>query len=395
MSAAIAIQTTQQTTPMTLAHPRQRTPKAAAQRGRQQQPRERRVERIPAAPEQALAKLGELLNAATSEADGLAWISAHAGTWPLLSSAQEITLARRVRRGDAQAREQMILCNLRLVLAMAIQMRLLSGHLEVCDLAQEGFIGLMRAIERFDPQRGWKLSTYATWWIAQAMQRATADTGYPIRLPVYLYHRRRILVRLRGQMIAELQREPTMDELADAYNERGSSKQRTTGDEVALLLVVQQPLTSLQVTILREARAEEETGHRRVGDQVSDERADTAFEVVEATADGGWLLEVARYALRAPHDATEAQQRTAARNLHIFLSRALHPEIAMETLGRQYGITRERVRQIEEKANKQVRAAVIACGGTPVDYHAEEPIAPPKHKRGRRPKAAATKAEAQ
>lgn len=395
MSAAIAIQTMQTIPPIppiqratgsaprspkVMAAAKQRA-KSAAQGSQQVE----RVEPIPQVSSETLAELTRLVEAATATGDGLAWIAAHAGTWSLLSAQEELALARRAGRGDRQAREELTLRNLRLVLHIALRMQRYSGALEVCDLAQEGVIGLMRAIGKFNPDRGYRLSTYVTWWITQAMQRAVADTGRTIRLPVYLYHQRRILLRLSGELVEELHREPTMDELAAAFNARPNRRgelreagRRLTGEDVALVLLAGMPVTSLQASVdpsdpQSAADAAIRPAHKRIGDLVADERASAAYESVDAQAQSSWLLQVAQEALAG----------CSKRDREIFFSRALHPEIALETLGRRYHITRERTRQIEEATNARVRSALIAIGAGPAGYVAETPA--PKRRPGRQP----------
>jgi RNA polymerase primary sigma factor len=134
--------------------------------------------------------------------------------YPLLSAREEAELAKRVERGDVQARDRMVLCNLRLVVFIA--RRYLGQGLPLDDLVQEGVLGLTRAVGKFDYRKGLKFSTYATWWIRQACQRALANQSRTIRLPVHVEDRRRRLSRARDEHLRRHRREPRLDELADA-----------------------------------------------------------------------------------------------------------------------------------------------------------------------------------
>jgi RNA polymerase primary sigma factor len=147
-------------------------------------------------------------------ADGLKLYLQEIGRHRLLSPAEEVQLAKRIERGDAQAKERMINANLRLVVSVAKHYQ---GHgMPLLDLIQEGTIGLMRASEKFDWRRGTKFSTYATWWIRQAIDRAVLNQADPIRIPVHVHERRRRLARVRQELALELEREPSLAEVAGA-----------------------------------------------------------------------------------------------------------------------------------------------------------------------------------
>src|SRR3989475_8541790 len=146
--------------------------------------------------------------------DALTLFMNRAGRFPLLTAAEEVALVKRIERGDAAAKERMINCNLRLVVSIA--KRYQGRDLSLLDVIQEGIIGLNRAVEKFDWRRGFKFSTYATWWIRQACQRAVANQSKTIRIPVHVDERRNKLGRVRQRFEALHGREPTLEELAEA-----------------------------------------------------------------------------------------------------------------------------------------------------------------------------------
>jgi RNA polymerase primary sigma factor len=223
-----------------------------------------------------------------------------AGRHKLLTAADEVYLAKRIERGDLAAKERMINSNLRLVVSIAKRYQ---GHdVPLLDLIQEGVIGLNRAAEKFDWRKGYKFSTYATWWIRQACQRAVANQSKTIRIPVHVQERRIKLNRASAELQAKLGREATIDELAEA--------------------------TRLKVEHVVEA----------LGDLFADETsADPAEEAVDA---------VRRQRIqRAVADLPERQRRI------IELRFGFDGESAsLETIGKELGLTRERVRQLESEA---------------------------------------------
>jgi len=156
----------------------------------------------------------QALEQAAVAGDGLTLFMNRAGRYPLLTAAQEVALAKRVEQGDAAAKELMINSNLRLVISIAKRYR--THGLSLLDLVQEGVIGLNRAVEKFDWRRGYKFSTYATWWIRQACQRAVSNQSATIRVPTHVNERRVKLNRARGRLQVELGRDPSREELAKA-----------------------------------------------------------------------------------------------------------------------------------------------------------------------------------
>src|SRR5213079_1216968 len=150
---------------------------------------------------------------AVATTDALQLFLNEAAKWPLLSAEEEVELAKLIERGDHEAKERMINSNLRLVVSIAKRYQ---GHdLHLLDLTQEGIIGLIRAVEKFDWRRGFKFSTYATWWIRQAVQRGVANKSRTIRIPVHIVEREQKLARAERELLRELEREPTDEEVAE------------------------------------------------------------------------------------------------------------------------------------------------------------------------------------
>src|SRR5437667_4155001 len=160
--------------------------------------------------EQSTYVNGDLAVATT---DALQLFLNEAGRWPLLTAGEEVELAKRIERGDKEAKDRMINSNLRLVVSIAKRYQ---GHgISLLDLIQEGIIGLIRAVEKFDWRRGFKFSTYATWWIRQAVQRGVANKSRTIRIPVHIVEREQKLARAERELLRELGRGPTEEELAE------------------------------------------------------------------------------------------------------------------------------------------------------------------------------------
>src|SRR5437667_168360 len=188
------------------------------------------------------------------------------GRVPLLTADQEVYLAKRVERGDLAAKRQMIEANLRLVVSIAKPQ--LGRGLSFLDLIQEGSVGLIRAVEKFDYRRGFKFSTYATWWIRQAVTRAIADQARTIRIPVHMFERLNKVVQIERQLVQRLGREPRPDEIA-------AELELTTAEVREIVHVAQLPAS------LEKPLGEE--GDARLGDLVEDELAESALEVASAS----------------------------------------------------------------------------------------------------------------
>jgi len=252
------------------------------------------------------------------------------GEIPLLTRADEQRLGKRIKKGDRAAREQMIRANLRLVVKIAQDYAGLG--LPLLDLISEGNIGLMKGVERFDPNRGTKFSTYGAWWIKQAVRRALANQSKTIRLPVHLVDKLAKMRRIAVQLFDELGREPTDEELA---KEIGVTAQR-----VAQLRRISMRPTSLNAMVGDEADAE-------LGDLIADETAVMPGRDLESRN----LLKELRSVL---HILDERER--AILSLRFPLSDETPP--TLEQIGRRFKVTRERIRQIQNVALKKLRKAL-------------------------------------
>jgi RNA polymerase primary sigma factor len=249
-----------------------------------------------------------------------------AGKHKLLTAAEEVTLSKRVERGDPAAKERMINSNLRLVVSIAKRYQ---GHdVPLGDLIQDGVIGLNRAVEKFDWRKGYKFSTYATWWIRQACQRAVANQSKTIRIPVHVQERRVKLSRADAKLQASLGREPTREELAE---------------ETKLSLShVQEALDAVDSSVsLNQAFGA--NGDGELGDVFADQTIDDPVE----EADESFRRDKVRRAISA---LPERERRI------VELRFGFEGEPAsLEAVGRELGITRERVRQLETEALRALR----------------------------------------
>ena len=259
----------------------------------------------------------------------LAKYLAHIGQGDLLTHAEEIDLSNRAKAGDGRARQRLIEKNLRLVVSVAKKYRGMGLPFE--DLIQEGNIGLMRAVEKYDPDRGFRFSTYATWWVRQAVQRAVADKGRTIRVPVHMGEKIRKMARTYNELSAEFEREPMDEEVADRLG--------WTVGEVRDVKDAMPDATSLNQPVTQDSDASE------LGDFVEDERAsDTAGEVMrEMETEGlgeaiGRLPERQRYVLvrRYGLDAQDAA--------------------TLAELSDELGVSRERVRQLQREAERMLKS---------------------------------------
>lgn len=249
---------------------------------------------------------------------------------PLLTPQQEVKLAGQIKRGNRKAREKMIKANLRLVVKIAHDFG--NYGLPLLDLVSEGNIGLMKAVERFDPKKGGKLSTYASWWIKQSMKRALANQSKTIRLPVHLVDKIGKIRRVAAQMTEELGREPSTEELADELG--------LPVAKVAHLKTVAVRPASLDAKI----NADDDTAF---GDLVSDERAEDPFEALrdkDLRDEVGDLLDV----------LDPRERRIIAYRFGLGGGR----ERTLEEVGRKFGVTRERIRQLQNIALLKMRKAL-------------------------------------
>jgi RNA polymerase primary sigma factor len=256
------------------------------------------------------------------------------GKVPLLTADQEIFLAKRIERGDLNAKQHMIEANLRLVVSIA--KGYLGRGLSFLDLIQEGSLGLIRAVEKFDYRKGFKFSTYATWWIRQAVTRAIADKARTIRIPVHMVEKLNKVVHIERQLVQRLGREPEPEEIADELE--------ITPDEVREILRMSQMPISLEKPI-------GEDDDSSLGDFVPDEQAESPFD----TASLSLRREDVELALSA---LPERERRVI--ELRYGLDGA--QPCTLEEVGQAFGVTRERIRQIENNTLKKLESLPEAQG---------------------------------
>ena len=256
------------------------------------------------------------------------------GKVPLLTADQEVYLAKRIERGDMFAKTHMTEANLRLVVSIA--QSYLGRGLSFLDLIQEGSLGLIRAVEKFDYRKGYKFSTYATWWIRQAVTRAIADKARTIRIPVHMVEKLNKVVHIERQLVQRLGREPQPEEIAVELE--------MTTDEVREILRMAQLPVSLEKPIGEEEESE-------LGDFVQDEQAESPFDTAS--------VQLRREDIQKALDSLPERERRVI-ELRFGLTGA--QPCTLEEVGRAFGVTRERIRQIENNTLKRLETLPEAQG---------------------------------
>lgn len=249
------------------------------------------------------------------------------GRVPLLTSEEEVNLALRMEAGDEEAKRTLAEANLRLVVSIA--KRYVGRGMLFLDLIQEGNLGLIKAVEKFDYRKGFKFSTYATWWIRQAITRAIADQARTIRIPVHMVETINKLIRVQRQLLQELGREPSPEEIAKEMN--------ISEDKVREIQKIAQEPVSLETPI-----GEEEDSH--LGDFIEDHDARAPAEEASFTLLREQLDEVLK-------TLTDREQRVLRLRFGLDDGRAR----TLEEVGQKFGVTRERIRQIEAKTLRKLR----------------------------------------
>ena len=250
------------------------------------------------------------------------------GRVPLLSASEEVLLAKRIERGDMAAKQQMVEANLRLVVSIA--KGYLGRGLSFLDLIQEGSLGLIRAVEKFDYRRGYKFSTYATWWIRQAVTRAIADKGRTIRIPVHMVERLNKVIGAERQLVQQLGREPTPDEIAHHLD-------CSPGEVTELMKMSQHP-----ISLERPVGEEDDSA---LGDFIEDPTAESPFELASRTLRDEHVCRALAVLPRREREVIEMRYGLTGERPR-----------TLEEVGQAFNVTRERIRQIENHTLKKLES---------------------------------------
>ena len=280
----------------------------------------------PIVPPEEIAAAPKLDLTVEPSLDSLRLYLREIGKVPLLTADQEVSLAKRIERGDERAKQHMIEANLRLVVSIA--KGYLGRGLTFLDLIQEGSLGLIRAVEKFDHRKGFKFSTYATWWIRQAVTRAIADKARTIRIPVHMVEKLNKVVHIERQLVQRLGREPRPEEVAEELE--------MSVEEVREILRMAQMPVSLEKPI-----GEEEDSS--LGDFVPDDQAESPFDTAS--------LSLRREDIEAALGSLPERDRKVIELRYGLLGEA---PCTLEEVGRAFGVTRERIRQIENNTLKRL-----------------------------------------
>jgi RNA polymerase primary sigma factor len=275
---------------------------------------------------------------AVATTDALQLFLNEAGRYKLLTASEEVELAKRIERGDKQAKDLMINSNLRLVVSIAKKYQ---GHgISLLDLIQEGIIGLIRAVEKFDWRRGYKFSTYATWWIRQAVQRGVANKSRTIRIPVHIVEREQKISRAERELLVKLGRDPTDEEIAE--------RAKLSLKHVEEVGAAARAVTSLDKPVGSE-------GDSSFADLIAGESPEPSEEV---------HVSLTEQAVRTAVETLPEREREVVK-LRFGMNGDRDPQ-SLEEIGRRLGLTRERVRQIETQALRRLaeRREVAALGET-------------------------------
>ena len=286
-------------------------------------------EPVKASVKKAQAHAKQAMNLGDIYSDSIQMYLREIGKAPLLKSAEEVDLAKRVERGEATARKKLTEANLRLVVSIA--KKYMGRNLGLLDLIQEGNLGLFRAVEKFDWRRGYKFSTYATWWIRQAITRAIADQSRTIRIPAHMAETLNKYAQAEGQLVQDLGREPLAEEIA--------AEMGIEVEKVYQLKKISQETVSIDTTV-----GEDDEEDSKLGDFIVDDDSVMPSDVAGRQILKGYVQDVLR-------DLDPREQKILKMRFGLD-DGVTH---TLEEVGKEFGVTRERIRQIESKALERIK----------------------------------------